>query len=164
MKARQAAKEGIIPARAGFTNTGSMPLCRAPDHPRSRGVYASMSTDEATAQGSSPLARGLLLYGRTDLMAVRIIPARAGFTGTAGRLSTNCTDHPRSRGVYKRSVESADWFAGSSPLARGLRRPWRSLTRVCTDHPRSRGVYLLADTHEAGLAGSSPLARGLRAI
>ena len=70
-------------------------------------------------------------------------------------------DHPRSRGVYKKSFVVRTACAGSSPLARGLRVPagrvhlglgiiparagftgcpcWPAWTR--TDHPRSRGVY-----------------------
>ena len=53
-------KDGIIPARAGFT------LCRrsccpsGSDHPRSRGVYRIADSNLAMAKGSSPLARGLL--------------------------------------------------------------------------------------------------------
>ena len=70
------------------------------DHPRSRGVYEADLPDSARADGSSPLARGLL-NGITDkYLLTRIIPARAGFTpadrGPGGRLG----DHPRSRGVY----------------------------------------------------------------
>ena len=32
-------------------------------------------------------------------------------------------DHPRSRGVYAMVKEAQTLFVGSSPLARGLRRP-----------------------------------------
>ena len=72
--------------------------------------------------------------------------------------------------------------AGSSPLARGLRRvvpverfdpgiiPARAgFTRLGRlridgprDHPRSRGVYRRVDGRQAAGGGSSPLARGLR--
>ena len=52
--------EGIIPARAGFTRE-PVPAGRSvPDHPRSRGVYASSSSRTTDTRGSSPLARGLL--------------------------------------------------------------------------------------------------------
>ena len=49
----------IIPARAGFTRI-VFPACRrAPDHPRSRGVYDRDKRPGYVARGSSPLARGL---------------------------------------------------------------------------------------------------------
>ena len=54
--------QGIIPARAGFTNSYPTPLFREWDHPRSRGVYRDMITEEDLPDG--------------------IIPARAGFTPT----------------------------------------------------------------------------------
>ena len=52
------------------------------------------------AEGSSPLARGLLADD-TDFMTVwRIIPARAGFTLEVSDNGADLRDHPRSRGVY----------------------------------------------------------------
>ena len=50
----------IIPARAGFTSRRSRPSRSKGDHPRSRGVYLPGWAAEALAEGSSPLARGLL--------------------------------------------------------------------------------------------------------
>ena len=70
----------IIPARAGFTPTGSSTRRRSRDHPRSRGVYGGRRIDVAVDLGSSPLARGLLFLRFSILRALRIIPARAGFT------------------------------------------------------------------------------------
>ena len=51
--------EGIIPARAGFTDAAAIPALAVADHPRSRGVYASDELWAKVAVGSSPLARGL---------------------------------------------------------------------------------------------------------
>ena len=51
----------IIPARAGFTPSGSDHWRSATDHPRSRGVYPSSSGVRGSSLGSSPLARGLRL-------------------------------------------------------------------------------------------------------
>ena len=90
-------------------------------------------------------------------------------------------DHPRSRGVYAGLRHRLDAGHGSSPLARGLRRPRRAPTRSRriiparagftyapaatgpgrTDHPRSRGVYGGPITARSEACGSSPLARGL---
>ena len=73
-------KDGIIPARAGFTkHLWSGPQITT-DHPRSRGVYSNRYSKEIADLGSSPLAQGLLL--RRGI----ILRARS--------------DHPRSRGVY----------------------------------------------------------------
>ena len=53
-------KEGIIPARAGFTVLGDPVFLGAEDHPRSRGVYRDRRVTMPAYEGSSPLARGLL--------------------------------------------------------------------------------------------------------
>ena len=70
-------------------------------------------------------------------------------------------DHPRSRGVYRKTVPAWLSTLGSSPLARGLHVPWdmgyRNVGIIPAragftyppyrwnwgtgDHPRSRGVY-----------------------
>ena len=71
---------GIIPARAGFTSVAAFAVCSRTDHPRSRGVYVMVTQDTGRYAGSSPLARGLLHGGDAGASAVRIIPARAGFT------------------------------------------------------------------------------------
>ena len=72
---------GIIPARAGFTWTCPRRSRRRPDHPRSRGVYPRIRATSIVVGGSSPLARGLLEEAAANSGQVRIIPARAGFTG-----------------------------------------------------------------------------------
>ena len=193
---------GIIPARAGFTpatggtstsTSGSSPLARGlptesssrsescRDHPRSRGVYRRKVRAGRISAGSSPLARGLPAHTPSRSTLMRIIPARAGFTG--GRLLGVAApgDHPRSRGVYIAYVPRGRRVGGSSPLARGLpayagqgrfhRRiiPARagftcgssSGRSPMRDHPRSRGVYRLIVYRPLSDLGSSPLARGL---
>ena len=172
----------IIPARAGFTPTTCPTTWASSDHPRSRGVYSVIGVLTGIVAGSSPLARGLPLGGVVDRVRDRIIPARAGFTRPRYAAADTDTDHPRSRGVYRKAFEDYQVVAGSSPLARGLRtgrrhrrRPSRIIparagftrsTWTCCaparDHPRSRGVYLLACRPGASEVGSSPLARGLR--
>ena len=119
----QVALGGIIPARAGFTPGRSTYRGRRADHPRSRGVYNQRWAKVVTLYGSSPLARGLLSKNAGEIIGTGIIPARAGFTSSAGSCATLRRDHPRSRGVYSRSRSRTARTSGSSPLARGLRRP-----------------------------------------
>ena len=73
-------EQRIIPARAGFTGLRVLRAMVSPDHPRSRGVYRRRFLRLSSALGSSPLARGLLVTRDDNGEAVRIIPARAGFT------------------------------------------------------------------------------------
>ena len=113
---------GIIPARAGFTLAQYGEEIEAEDHPRSRGVYESWTIGDLDDLGSSPLARGLPATALAETAALRIIPARAGFTSCPWRTSGIASDHPRSRGVYEYDVQRLVDKAGSSPLARGLRR------------------------------------------
>ena len=142
-------------------------------------------SDEALREasgGSSPLARGLLLAGQRRRERRGIIPARAGFTHRGRRRSGRTGDHPRSRGVYALNGDSQARETGSSPLARGLRRPAspasgptgiiparagftpgpRGQRGAAPDHPRSRGVYQARRPVRGHRLGSSPLARGLR--
>ena len=111
---------GIIPARAGFTPGPVGQRHLRGDHPRSRGVYSSTGSSRFPSAGSSPLARGLRQAHTRRLPRERIIPARAGFTPPGVSSRTSPRDHPRSRGVYSRSVRHSLVLSGSSPLARGL--------------------------------------------
>ena len=115
----------IIPARAGFTLGGPREGVAPQDHPRSRGVYHKAWIVEADEGGSSPLARGLRGRGGARRPRGRIIPARAGFTQASAGAGQPSADHPRSRGVYGRSLRRPLRRSGSSPLARGLLRPAR---------------------------------------
>ena len=171
----------IIPARAGFTEEEREERRSLPDHPRSRGVYSSERSASPRPRGSSPLARGLHGIVEAAKRAVRIIPARAGFTPPRSSRRWPSTDHPRSRGVYQISGMSSRPGPGSSPLARGLRIVDTNPVRVSRiiparagftgphsvrpspgpDHPRSRGVYTHFPDPETRCSGSSPLARGL---
>ena len=133
---------GIIPARAGFTYDRAMREQWLRDHPRSRGVYREEAVMIKLSPGSSPLARGLprttmprstRVIGSSPLArglpqraprgarAMRIIPARAGFTHPSRTRASSLADHPRSRGVYPAPKSVRGRPAGSSPLARGLR-------------------------------------------
>ena len=163
-------------------------ICNGPtpfevDHPRSRGVYLRSAAEPPFGAGSSPLARGLLLYGLAMGRRHGIIPARAGFTRNGKNHHARPRDHPRSRGVYAPFLWPALKMYGSSPLARGLpaSTSTRSLIggiiparagftssrrpppRPHPDHPRSRGVYFYSHIFRKLVGGSSPLARGLLA-
>ena len=171
----------IIPARAGFTGVVGVDGGGVQDHPRSRGVYPPPASPASSSRGSSPLTRGLPPTALATASALRIIPARAGFTHVPDHRPLRRPDHPRSRGVYTTRTSPPRPAAGSSPLARGLLAgpasggppggiiPARAgfTLRTCpapstaTDHPRSRGVYLDEVDASALCTGSSPLARGL---
>ena len=173
--------QGIIPARAGFTDRVVGVADQPEDHPRSRGVYVPPSSKASDFAGSSPLARGLQ-HHCPDLHRTRgIIPARAGFTSSRTGTTPPASDHPRSRGVYGHPRRRPTGRGGSSPLARGLRHGRAGLVvegRIIParagftnsrhsprerrqDHPRSRGVYAGEFYPCAPDVGSSPLARGL---
>ena len=171
----------IIPARAGFTPPLGRGSALLRDHPRSRGVYVVIPSRVGGAEGSSPLARGLLDRLLRIRRTRRIIPARAGFTEGGGLGGVGERDHPRSRGVYSANSSPLPPRLGSSPLARGLpsRIPcfgypkriiparagftfaFASAWHTSRDHPRSRGVYFDTFPVDLGFGGSSPLARGL---
>ena len=135
------AQRGIIPARAGSTTLFSLLSRRHRDHPRSRGVYEYDHSSMTREKGSSPLARGLLIYRPFQEGGRGIIPARAGSTPFDVGEPAQAGDHPRSRGVYVVLI------------------PGRH--RQCLDHPRSRGVYASSHWDRSARKGSSPLARGL---
>ena len=97
---RSCEREGIIPARAGFTHPARRRRGQGADHPRSRGVYESRRVGKVPDPGSSPLARGLRTHCAPRRTTSGIIPARAGFTRTHHPQSQEGADHPRSRGVY----------------------------------------------------------------
>ena len=115
-------REGIIPARAGFTTAATVTPRISPDHPRSRGVYMKHARRPRDAMGSSPLARGLPPRATRPPPTPRIIPARAGFTAPRDTEIRRKQDHPRSRGVYSPWTGAMRMTSGSSPLARGLPR------------------------------------------
>ena len=132
-----------------------------PDHPRSRGVYVASDHFSVLGDGSSPLARGLLMFWTGDDDQNRIIPARAGFTEQTLSSDSRVRDHPRSRGVYlQKAMDNAD-EAGSSPLARGLLATTVLFGHTSRIIPARAGFTAAQSRISATACGSSPLARGL---
>ena len=112
--------------------------------------------------GSSPLARGLLVLAERVIFPPGIIPARAGFTATCAAAWRPAADHPRSRGVYPPGEDHRDHSRGIIPARAGFTARPAPPDLENGDHPRSRGVYRRGRTIRILTTGSSPLARGLR--
>ena len=74
----------------------------------------------SSQQGSSPLARGILVHWVNFSFLGGIIPARAGNIMAAGLTVVGLGDHPRSRGEYVMYTIIIIVAGGSSPLARGI--------------------------------------------
>ncbi len=169
-------------------------------HPRSRGADHEFSLLDGVSRGSSPLARGGHPLGKSPGSSTGLIPARAGRTHSqwedepterliparAERTSPAAADvgiltaHPRSRGADTRPPSCESVGPGSSPLARGGRRPdagacsstWLIPARAGRTvlvlllqladraHPRSRGADTGVPVTMNDVDGSSPLARG----
>ena len=92
---------------------------------------------------------------------MRIIPARAGFTGGGGGWSRLFPgSSPLARGL-RGARRKSRVFIGIIPARAGFTPSARDPDAVCRDHPRSRGVYRLRYARRSAFEGSSPLARGL---
>ena len=89
----------IIPARAGQTRAGHSHHRQVPDHPRACGANLLLVESCVLDAGSSPRVRGKLSHCRESAMSDRIIPARAGQTGSHHLNDDGHTDHPRACGA-----------------------------------------------------------------
>ena len=92
--------ERFIPARAGNTSPVRVTLPSLSVHPRSRGEHQMGELGTASANGSSPLARGTPAPHRGCSPVVRFIPARAGNTSGHRAARRPRPVHPRSRGEH----------------------------------------------------------------
>ena len=171
---------GLIPARAGNTESGCTAKITGGAHPRSRGEHDDRPQTQCWRRGSSPLARGTHDYGKGFHFVEGLIPARAGNTYFYLFPFTLFRAHPRSRGEHTVEIVEIELIEGSSPLARGTREhlfghvltqgliPARAgntlYLRVIVfsfrAHPRSRGEHHDVFSFCWLAAGSSPLARG----
>ena len=155
-------------------------MVRVRNNPHLRGVNSSISSSEASFNGSSPLAWGQLPTDAVRPYDFRVIPTRVGSTPGVSSSITGASGHPHSRGVNLRIRCMYYLSDGSSPLAWGQlmhqyspsRRPRVIPTRVGSTaseetrlrgfpgHPHSRGVNFSFSASRNNSTGSSPLAWG----
>ncbi len=170
----------IIPARAGQTQETSGKNTGDADHPRACGANESSLSRLSSTSGSSPRVRGKQLYETAKSQKRRIIPARAGQTGSSRPPWSAPSDHPRACGANKGSQDGFAQLFGSSPRVRGKRTaktgqhatkriiPARAgQTRYFQqrrfrrpDHPRACGANAAVIVSIRVTAGSSPRVRG----
>ena len=117
--AKALAMAGIIPACAGSTDKRFLAVEPGGDHPRMRGEHQNRVPKPRSNLGSSPHARGALIFTRYTGGAAGIIPACAGSTGGLTFTSISGGDHPRMRGEHLAEVVGDRRDEGSSPHARG---------------------------------------------
>ncbi len=110
---------GIIPACAGSTGGRRAESTSTGDHPRLRGEHLSAMCVPSMRTGSSPLARGALIWHSDTGTDWRIIPACAGSTSRQTSCDAALRDHPRLRGEHCLRSRWRQPCGGSSPLARG---------------------------------------------
>ena len=126
-----------------------------------RGEHFWIQTGTDGKAGSSPHARGALLYYDIILMSIGIIPACAGSTSAPERCCSAPRDHPRMRGEHFACLAFGLTCLGSSPHARGAQPLLMSscsdirIIPACAgstikqnypqfrkqDHPRMRGEH-----------------------
>ena len=111
----------LAPRARGKPWVRSVDVACPPDWPRAHREDRHARTIRVMTSGSSPLTRGKLGLSRAELGGLRLIPARAGKTGTSWSFCRPRPAHPRSRGENTRRVTDDLRERGSSPLARGKR-------------------------------------------
>ena len=119
-----------------------------------------LQCDDASIDGSSPLARGTGERRLRPERAGRFIPARAGNRRRLSAPRSPTKVHPRSRGEQESEGRWVDVMARFIPARAGnrfTRGPTESRFPV---HPRSRGEQITSARPIFSSVGSSPLARG----
>ena len=106
--------EGIIPAHAGNTLSGSAHTVTPEDHPRACGEHSGEPGRRVDSLGSSPRMRGtLMVIGNTK--------PHAGNTCYRRQTAPLRRDHPRACGEHPYRIRYVFATAGSSPRMRGTR-------------------------------------------
>ena len=178
----QRERRGIIPAYAGSTLADTIRRSALGDHPRVCGEHFGGGAWWFVVLGSSPRMRGAQQDVAALRVAVGIIPAYAGSTGTSYRLPLCSGDHPRVCGEHSTIREAMRSGWGSSPRMRGALEGRELLVDVggiipayagstatrprasspSRDHPRVCGEHLILALHRPCPLGSSPRMRGAR--
>ncbi len=90
----------FIPAGAGNTLRGMLPVINPAVYPRWRGEHRKKIINIASLSGLSPLARGTLLLTGAKSARGRFIPAGAGNTGVKKLATRAISVYPRWRGEH----------------------------------------------------------------
>ena len=170
----------FIPAFAGTTSAGRVPVRVVPVHPRVRGDHPVPERLALRSVGSSPRSRGPRRCGIAHGADDRFIPAFAGTTRTRSARRRSLPVHPRVRGDHHPAALHDTTHLGSSPRSRGPRLSssretpawwfipaFAGTTRTChavrgrgTVHPRVRGDHVANLKRAVATIGSSPRSRG----
>ena len=112
---------GLIPARAGSTDSHSptLPFCGA--HPRPCGEHRRWGKLRTAHKGSSPPVRGAPVIINKSALVLGLIPARAGSTAAGRSAAISARAHPRPCGEHVFWVTCISIALGSSPPVRGAR-------------------------------------------
>ena len=149
-------------------------------HPRAGGENERRRSRRRGRPGSSPRGRGKRIADLVEVIAERLIPARAGKTKVSGISSPTGTAHPRAGGENRHCPPPLIPYAGSSPRGRGKRPPhgagsepirliparaWKTRSSrrpspPLTAHPRAGGKNITAVWDGIVTVGSSPRGRG----
>ena len=109
----------LIPARAGKTGPRAGQRSREAAHPRAGGENALAAVGVEPVEGSSPRGRGKQTVWRAGKHRVRLIPARAGKTGSWSNSTPASWAHPRAGGENDVLHSIRRRSRGSSPRGRG---------------------------------------------
>ena len=170
----------LIPARAGKTIGRLAPSSLTQAHPRAGGENERRRSRRRGRPGSSPRGRGKRIADLVEVIAERLIPARAGKTKNARRPCQGRWAHPRAGGENQERTAPMPGPMGSSPRGRGKRpstkkdpRPYGLIparagkthglvTKASSKpaHPRAGGENPGAWWLPVVAGGSSPRGRG----
>ena len=108
---------------------------------------------------SPPLTREQLNLNANSGRPVRITPAHAGTTTTAGKRFRGCRDHPPLTREQPAAKATAIPMSGITPAHAGTIPEWHPAFCRTRDHPRSRGNNGLKTDLPIRPLGSPPLTR-----